>query len=291
MRRDAFLISLAGALLPGCGGSRAIRVGSKNFTEQLILGELIAQLLEAKLGARVSRRLNLGGTLLAHQAMLHGELDLYPEYTGTAYAAILHESGLHDAGAVFAKVRSTYEKNFGLRWLDPLGFDNTFAVVIRGEDARKLAIRKLSEASQAAVRWRLGVGYEFSKRADGLQALTSTYPSVHWDGSPTSMDLGLLYRALDQGQVSMAVGSSTDGALTAHDFVVLDDDLHAFGPYQACIVTKADRLREVPGLEETLTKLSGRISTEAMRRLNFKADGEHQKLADVAAGFVKELNL
>ncbi len=290
MDRRTAVAALAGGALSGCGtaGGGGLRAGSKNFTEQLILGEIIAQHVESRLGVAVKRQLNLGGTLLAHQAMLHGELDFYPEYTGTAYSAILNQSGETVPASVLARVREAYAK-LGMRWLDPLGFNNSFAVVMRGEDARKYSLTKLSDAGNKGVAWRLGAGYEFEKRADGMKALTSTYPSLKFDGTPSSMDLGLLYMALHQKKVDLAVGSSTDGVLTARDFVALEDDQHAFGPYQACVVVREESLRSQPKLEAVLSALSSKIDTRTMSGLNYQMDGEHRKPAEVAAGFLKSV--
>ena len=201
----------AGGIL-GCTKERPLTVGSKNFTEQVILGEIVAQHLEHRLGRRVDRQLNLGGTLLAHQALVNGDIDLYPEYTGTALATVLKVPPAHDPVAAFTLVRAEYQARFGVEWMDPLGFNNTFAMVIRGDDARKSKAATLSEAARYSPGWTLGVGYEFQQRSDGLAGLLKTY-SIPILGSPKTMDLGLLYKALEQRQVSMVAGNATDGQL------------------------------------------------------------------------------
>jgi glycine betaine/choline ABC-type transport system substrate-binding protein len=276
---------LTAALLAGCSGTpRPITVGSKNFTEQVILGEIVARHLENRLHARVDRRLNLGGTLLAHQALLAGEIDVYPEYTGTALMAILKLPPATDPDAVFERVRGAYQ-GMHLEWLPPLGFDNSFAMVIRGEDARRNHIETLSQAAEYKPGWLLGAGYEFASRADGLPALTRTY-QLRFMASPMTMDLGLLYQALMQNQVSMAAGSGTDGMLHALDVRVLRDDRHAFPPYQAALVARSAAFPAHPGLRQALAELSGRFPVETMRRLNHEVDAKHRSAAEVAAEFL-----
>ena len=272
-------------LLTGCSGHRALTVGSKNFTEQIVLGEIIAQHLEHRLGVKVDRKLDLGGTLLAHEALVKGEIDLYPEYTGTALTNVLKQPPSSDASAVLAAVRAGY-RQWGLEWLDPLGFDNTFAMAIRGEDARARHIRTLSEAAAYAPGWRLGVGYEFLRRPDGLPGLQKTY-ALHVIGQPVSMDLGLLYPALEQNKVVLIAGSETDGMLSVLDVTVLADDRHYFPPYQAAVVTRPLDARA----RQALSELSGKFSDEKMRRLNHAVDGKHRKVSEVAAEFLRESGL
>jgi glycine betaine/choline ABC-type transport system substrate-binding protein len=284
------------AILLGCGCSRpggegVIRVGSKNFTEQVVLGEIIAQHLEHRLHRNVERRLNLGGTLLAHEALLSGEIDLYPEYTGTALLAILKDSSTGmPADAVLAHVRAEYQRRFQLDWLDPLGIDNGFAMVVRGADARRRHLETLSDAAHAQGPWRLGAGYEFEQRADGLAALKSAY-HMQFSGSPTSMDLGLLYQAIQRDQVDMIAANATDGLLSKLDLKVLADDLHAFPPYQVSIAVRQDRLRAIAGLEAALQELSNKFTNQKMQQLNYQVDGEHRAATQVAAGFLKDAGM
>jgi osmoprotectant transport system substrate-binding protein len=274
----------------GCTREHPITVGSKNFTEQVILGEIVAQHLEHRLGRSVNRTLNLGGTMLAHQALVRGEIDLYPEYTGTALTTILKLPSTNDPAAAIALVRGEYQARFGLEWLDPLGFNNTFAMVIRGGDARKNTIATLSDAARFSPGWTLGVGYEFQQRPDGLAGLLKTYNlPVH--GSPNTMDLGLLYKALEQGQVSMVAGSATDGQLSVLDAVVLQDDQHYFPPYDCGLVVRAAMLKENPSLQQALVELAGRFSDVTMRKLNYQVDGEHRAVREVAEQFLREVGL
>jgi len=261
-------------------------VGSKNFTEQVVLGEIVAQHLEHRLHRKVERALNLGGTLLAHQALVGQQIDLYPEYTGTALAAILKDSIGVDPAAVLTRVRAEYRQKFRAEWMNPLGIDNGFAMIVNGPDARANKLETLTDASKVSEPWILGVGYEFEQRSDGLAALAKTY-GLRWQGKPKTMDLGLLYKAMEQRQVTMIAANATDGLLSKMDLQVLRDDRHAFPPYEVCFVVREDRLREVPGLREALQELSGKFTNKQMQELNYQVDAQHRPVADVAADFLK----
>jgi glycine betaine/choline ABC-type transport system substrate-binding protein len=291
-RAKTFAVIALLSILGACsGGKRTITVGSKNFTEQVVLGEIIAQHLQNRLGQQVERRLNLGGTLLAHQALTSGEIELYPEYTGTALAAILKQPMTDmTPAAVLDRVRLTYSREFQIDWLDPLGIDNGFAIVVSGDDARRHKLQTLSDAARVPAPWTLGVGYEFEQRADGLGGLEKTY-ALRWTGPPKSMDLGLLYQALQQRQVSMIAANATDGLLSAMDVKVLSDDKHAFPPYEVCIAARQDALRVVPGLREALLELSGRFTNKRMQELNHAIDVLHRPEGDVAAEFLQQAGL
>ena len=278
-----------GAFL-GCHGEPAIVVASKNFTEQVILGEIIAQHLEYRLKKPVDRRLNLGGTLLAHEALTNGDVDLYPEYTGTALMAILKLPVSRDSKAVLQNVRDEYQRRWEIRWMEPFGFNDTFAIIIRGEVARRDGIMTISDAAKRAQGWKFGMGYEFQQRPDGLAGLMKTY-GLSLDGSIKTMDLGLLYRALEQGEVNMLAANSTDGLLSVLDVRVLDDDQHYFPPYDAAIAVRAEALRAYPGLEDALKDLSGRFTDEMMQRLNYEVDGKHRPVRDVAHEFLQMAKL
>jgi osmoprotectant transport system substrate-binding protein len=273
-------------LLAGCSGKHTITVGSKNFTEQIILGEIVAQHLERRLGEKVDRKLDLGGTLLAHAALVNGSIDLYPEYTGTALTNVLKQPPASQAATVLATVRTAYRRRWKLDWLDPLGFNNTFAIAIRGADGRERHVRTLSDAAQYQPGWTFGVGYEFLRRPDGLPGLLKTYP-LRLKGSPVSMDLGLLYQALDQKKVDMVAGSETDGMLSVLDVTVLDDDRHYFPPYQAAVVVNERSQAANPKLRPALAELSGRFSDASMRKLNYAVDGKHRPVREVAAEFLQ----
>jgi osmoprotectant transport system substrate-binding protein len=294
-RRNPVLLLLLfalGIVACGCGRGRqrAIVVGSKNFTEQAILGELLAQRIEQAAHLRVERRFYLAGSYICQQALLAGRVDLYVEYTGTALTAMLKEPPAGDAAQVYQRVRAEYARRWRLEVLPSLGFDNTFAMVVRGEDARRLGIRTLSDSVLHARQWRLGTGYEFLERPDGYAGLVKSY-SLEFRESPRLMDLGLLYRALIEGQVDMVAGNSTDGLIAARGLVALEDDRHYFPPYEAVPVVRKDTLAEFPGLREALEGLAGRISAADMRRLNYAVDGEHRDPAEVVREFLRSRGL
>jgi glycine betaine/choline ABC-type transport system substrate-binding protein len=281
---------ICAAILTACSHGPRIVVGSKNFTEQVVLGEIVARQIERRLHVPVERKLDLGGTLLAHEALVKGDIDLYPEYTGTALTAILKQAP--DSGgaplsaeAVLERVRAAYRTRWRLEWLSPLGFNDTFAMVVRGETARHLGLATLSDAARARA-WRMGVGYEFQSRPDGLAGLLRTY-GLRLDGAPAVMDLGLLYPALETGKVDMAAANATDGQLDALDVKVLADDRNYFPPYQCAVVARADTLARFAGLRAALEELAGKLDDATMRRLNYEVDGKHRSASAVAAEFLK----
>ena len=285
MDRTKAFAGLIILLLASCERKPAdLVVGSKNFTESALLGELVAQHIERRLGFKVQRKLNLGGTLLAHQALTSGAIDLYPEYTGTALTAVLKRAPANDPAAIFQQVREAYQTQWRLDWLRPLGFNNTFAMIVRGETARAARLATLSDAARARD-WKLGVGYEFIQRPDGLPGLLKTY-NLRTAGPPISMDLGLLYAALKSKRVDLIAASSTDGLISVLDVTVLQDDRHYFPPYECAVIVREETLSKYPGLRETLEQLSGRLPDPVMRKLNFGVDGEHRPPAQVAARFL-----
>jgi osmoprotectant transport system substrate-binding protein len=261
-----------------------ITIGSKFFTEQVVLAELLAQHIEARTGIPVIRKTNLGGTLLVHKALLAGELDLYVEYTGTALTAVLNETPQGDSSAVYNRVKQLYADRFHLEVTEPLGFENTFAMVIRGEDAQKLHLEKISDIVPLASKWRAGVGYEFLERPDGFPGLTRNY-GLHFAESPKVMDLGLIYRALVDHQVDIVAGNSTDGLIDALGLVALADDRHYFPPYDAVPVVRLSTLARFPQLRTALADLAGKLSASDIRRLNYAVDAQHQDAAAVVRAF------
>jgi osmoprotectant transport system substrate-binding protein len=288
MNRRTFLAATAGLWLAGCTRRpRQASVGTKNFTEQLVLGELLAQSLEKHIAIPVERRFYLAGTYICHQAILAGRIDAYVEYTGTAFAAILKRSLDSDSQGVFETVRREYQRQFKLTVLPSLGFNNSFALAMRGEDARAKGISKLSELAAHAPRMRIGVGYEFLERADGFAGLAETY-GLQFAAPPRVMDLGLLYRALEAKQVDIVAGSNTDGLISALGLVVLQDDRHYFPPYDAVPIVRPEALRNIAGMRSTLEELSGHIKTEDMRRMNFAVDGEKRDVADVVRQYLQQ---
>jgi osmoprotectant transport system substrate-binding protein len=287
-----FFVLCALGFLISCNPDRheGIVVGSKNFSEQSLLGEIIAQHLEARLHQPVTRRFYLAGSYICQQALLAGRIDTYVEYTGTALTAILHDPLESDPGAVFSRVQREYKQRFGLEVLPSLGFNNTFAIVVRGEDARRLNLNAVSDAAPFAPHWRAGFGYEFMERPDGYEGLARTY-GLSFAEPPRIMDLGLLYRALLDKQVDLVAGNSTDGLLSARDLVVLEDDKRYFPPYEAVPIVRSDTLARCPGARKALLELSGKINDAEMRRMNYEVDGEHRDIADVAREFLNAKGL
>jgi glycine betaine/choline ABC-type transport system substrate-binding protein len=267
-----------------------IVVGSKNFTEQLILGELFAQIIEARTHLPVERRFYLAGTFICQQAILAGRIDVYPEYTGTALTAVLKQQPSGDKQEVYQRVKRDYESKFGLSVGPPLGFDDTFAMVIRGDDARRLHLTTLSQAAQFTPQWRAGFGYEFMERPDGYKGLVASY-GLRFAEAPRIMDLGLITRALKDHQVDIIAGNNTDGLIPALDFVVLQDDHHYFPPYEAVAIMRGDVLKTHPEVGAALGELAGTISDEDMRRLNYAVDGEHRDAAAVVKEFLVQRQL
>ena len=267
-----WLVAVA-VLAAACGRDGRFVVGAKNFTEQRILGELVAQTAEAA-GVPVVRRFDLGGTFVCDAALRAGEIDAYVEYTGTALTAVLKEPPDDDPRRVWERVATAY-RAAGLTWLPALGFDDTFALVVRGDTPA----RTLSEAAARAPEWRAGFGYEFQTRPDGYPALRRVYGLAFRE--IRTMDLGLLYRALADRQVDVAAGNATDGLIATMGLRVLEDDRHAFPPYEAGIVARTAVLDARPALADALRRLGGTVSADAMRRMNHAVDGLHRDAAAV----------
>lgn len=257
-----------------------ITVGSKDFTESVLLSEIVAQMLEAR-NIEVDRRFDLAGNL-SHSALVAGQIDLYPEYTGTAFAAILHHQPISDPKAVYDQVKREYAEQFNLEVSPPLGFDNTFAILVRGEDARRLSLKTISQAAQYAPQWRAGFGQDFVSRADGYPGFSRAY-GLHFAAAPSEMALDLTYTALASHKVDLIAGNSTDGRIAALDLVQLADDRRYFPPYEAVFMMRRDAKdkvqtgrdgdRPINPLEDVMAKLGGAISTEEMRKLNYEVDG------------------
>ena len=261
-----------------------ITIGSKFFTEQVILAELLAQHIEARTGISVERKTNLGGTLLVHKALEAGQLDLYVEYTGTALTAVLNESPQGDSNAVYRLVKQLYSNRFHFEVTEPLGFENTFAMVIRGDDAKNFHLQKISEIVPLAPKWRAGVGYEFLERPDGFRGWSARY-NLHFAESPKVMDLGLIYRALVDHQVDIVAGNSTDGLIDSLGLVALEDDRHYFPPYDAVPIVRQSTLAKFPQLRAALADLAGKLSATDIRHMNYAVDAQHQDAAAVVRIF------
>ncbi len=288
----AIWMILLAVALSSCAPSHANRIviGSKNFTESLMLGELLAQQIEAHTPLKVERRFYLAGSYICQQSILSGRIDIYPEYTGTALTAILKEKATGDRAQVYQQVKNEYEKRFGLTLAPPFGFNNTFAMEIRGEDARRLNLKTLSQVAVFTPQWHAGFGYEFMERPDGYTGLAATY-GLQFAAAPRIMDLGLLAPALKDHQIDMAAGNATDGLILAFDLFVLADDRHYFPPYEAVPVIREQTMREHPELNQILADLGGKISDQEMQKLNYALDGQHRDAKDVAREFLKSKGL
>jgi osmoprotectant transport system permease protein len=280
------VIYAVSSAIPSAASSRAIRVGSKNFTEQIILGELIAQQLE-QAGLPVERRLNLGGTFICDRALRSGDLDVYVEYTGTALTAVFKEPVATDPERVLARVRDRYAA-VGITVLPPLGFDNTFAILVRGDDARTEGLRTIADAARLADRWQAGFGYEFLQRADGYPGLAQKY-GFHFARPPRAMDLSLIYRALAQKQVDLIAGDATSGLIDAYGLTMLEDNRRYFPPYDAVPMARSATLLRYPDVHNAIEALAGRISIDDMRRMNRAVDADRQDPAVVVRAFLASL--
>jgi osmoprotectant transport system permease protein len=290
-RRPWFLAATAVAVVAAgwCGvvasrqSAPIVRVGSKNFTEQILLGELLAQALESR-GIRVERRLNLGGTFICDRAVRSGDIDVYVEYTGTAYTAIFKQPVDTDSRRVLDAVRRLYA-DAGLSVLDPLGFENTFAILVRGDDARRLGLKTIGDAAPHSEGWQAGFGYEFLQREDGYPGLARAY-GLAFRAPPRAMDLSLIYRALADRQVDLIAGDATSGLVDAYGLVMLEDDRQYFPPYDAVAVARSATLLAHPQVKDVLAGLSGRIAVSDMRRMNRAVDGDRRDPADVVREFL-----
>jgi osmoprotectant transport system permease protein len=265
------------------GGASRVAVGSKDFTESALLAEIVAEMLEAR-GVSVERRFELGGNL-PHEALVAGTLDLYPEYTGTSFTAILQHAPITDPRAVYEQVKQEYANRFKVEVSQPLGFENTFAILVRGEDARRLNLKTISDAAPQTPRWKAGFGQDFMSRADGYPGFSKAYGLKF--AEVREMDLSLTYIALSSRQVDLIAGNSTEGRIPTLDLFQLADDRHYFPPYQAVYLVRQDSLTRVPALRDVLAKLANAISTEEMRRLNYEIDGRKRDPKEVVNEWLK----
>lgn len=267
-----------------------ITVASKDFTEQDILGEILAQQIEDTTNLKVARRPRLGGSFVCHSAILAGKIDAYIEYTGTAFTGILKQPVINNPQVVYEKLKQAYAQQFKLAVMPSLGFENTFAMIVRGEDARRYNIQTLTEAAKYTPQWRGGFGYEFLEREDGFPGLAKTY-NLQFSKPPQIMDLGLIYRALIQKQVDMVAGNSTDGQISRLGLVVLNDDKKYFPPYEATPIVRQETLKKYPQLKSAIAQLTGKISADEMRQLNYLVEGELQDIKEVVREFRKSKGL
>jgi osmoprotectant transport system substrate-binding protein len=288
------MTSLLGVLgcLAACAPPRSshVVIGAKDFTEQVVLGELLAQEIEASGGGTVERRFWLAGSYLCQQALVSGRIDGYVEYTGTALTAILKQPLDRDAARVDGTVSRLYEQKYGVRVGSGLGFEDTFAMVVRGDDARRMGLKTISDVVGRPEIARLGVGYEFAERPDGLRGLTAAY-GLRFSGEPRTMELGLLYRALAGRQVDIVAGNSTDGAIKALDFVALKDDKHYFPPYEAVPLVREDALKRWPQIGVAMQRLAGNVTADEMRGMNLAVEAQHRDVGEVVLEFRRSKGL
>jgi len=282
--KHALLLAL---VLTGCAKRDRIVVGAKNFTESDLLAEIVAQQIERRTSLPVERRLHLGGTFVCHRAITAGDIDIYVEYTGTAFTAILKQPPIANPDSVYRFVAAAYARDFTLRWTEPFGFNNTFAILVRRADAERYGLHSIADLARVAPRWKAGFGYEFLERADGFAGLAQVY-GLRFSRPPTAMDLGLTYRALAEGRVDVIAGNSTDGQIAKLDLVALSDERAYFPPYQAAPVIRAAMLERHPAVRAALAELGGKISDAEMRRLNALADVEHKDITEVARAWLAE---
>jgi osmoprotectant transport system permease protein len=281
------LLTVSAAVAVALPRRERIVVGSKNFTEQIILGELMAQTLERYTTLEVDRQLNLGGTFICDRALQIGDIDLYVEYSGTALTAVFKQPVQRDSAAVLEDIRTRYADT-ARTMLPALGFNNTFAILVRGTDARALGLERLSQLAAQAPRWKAGFGYEFIEREDGFRGLASTY-DLRFAEEPRVMDLALIYRALAGGQVDVIAGDATAGLIDALDLATLEDDRRYFPPYDAVPVVHTATLLRHPEIAAALGRLTGRVDAAAMRRMNNAVDAGHRDPSDVVREFLDAL--
>ena len=267
------------------GGDRVV-VGSKDFTESRIMSELISQTIEAKTDLKVRQATELSGDL-CHRELVAGQIDMYVEYTGTAFTAILKHEPISDPRKVYDQVSQDYESRFNLEWLAPLGFNNTFAILVRGEQARRLQLKTISDAARYAPQLRAGFGQDFMSRQDGYPGFARTY-GLKFAEPPREMDLSLSYQALANGQVDLIAGNSTDGLIDKLGLYQLEDDRHYFPPYEAAAVARRETLDRYPRLRDAINGLAGTITNDQMRKLNYAVDGEKRDVREVVREFLSQ---
>ncbi|AFY78448.1 periplasmic glycine betaine/choline-binding (lipo)protein of an ABC-type transport system (osmoprotectant binding protein) [Pleurocapsa sp. PCC 7327] len=267
-----------------------IVIGSKNFTEQVILGEILAQEIEVKTDLNVDRRFNLGGTFICHEAVKAGKIDGYVEYTGTAFTTILKKQPISDPKEVFRQVKQAYQEKFQLEVFPSLGFENAFAIVIRQEDADRYNLKTISEAAKYTPQWKAGFGYEFFERQDGYPGLSKTY-GLKFAQTPQAMELGLVYKALSKKQVDLVAGNSTDGVIPVLNLVTLEDDKRYFPPYEAVPIFNQKTLEKYPQLRTVINGLVGKISASEMQQLNYQVDNQERSFKEVVQVFLKSREL
>ncbi|NER35261.1 MAG: ABC transporter substrate-binding protein [Oscillatoria sp. SIO1A7] len=286
----ALVLGVAGCREKTSGGKADIAIGSKSFTEQVILAELVAQHIENSTDLKVERRFRLQGTFICHNALIGGQIDSYVEYTGTSFSAIFNKKTISDPVEVYRQVKEQYDREFDIEVMQPLGFENTYAILVRAEDARKYNLKKVSQLAELDSQFQPGFGYEFIERLDGFPGLVEKY-NLDFTKRPKTMAEGLMYRALAFNQVDVVAGNSTDGRIKKLDLFMLEDDLKYFPPYEAVPIFRKDTLAKYPELREAIAQLAGKISATEMQEMNYQVDGEFRKLEEVVTEFLESKGL
>jgi glycine betaine/choline ABC-type transport system substrate-binding protein len=280
--------------MTGCADEGAsITVGAKHFTEQEILGEMMAILIEKNTDLEVNRKLNLGGTMICFNGLRSGDLNLYVEYTGTGLVNILQRPAISDADEAYQAVKKAFEERYDLVWLEPLGFNNAYTLTMRRGHAEKLGIESISDLAKylnEGNKLKAAFDAEFFTRPDGYPGLQKHY-NLEFPDKPKQMDPGLMYRAIADEAVDVIDGFATDGRIAAYDLVILEDDKNSFPPYHAAPLVRRQTLEQHPELEGLLNKLAGRIPDEKMRKLNYEVDENGRKAEDVAREFLADQGL
>ncbi|WP_046869441.1 glycine betaine ABC transporter substrate-binding protein [Microvirga massiliensis] len=286
-RFGAVVLTLAALITPPAVSAQTIKVGSKNFTEQFIVAELYAAALEAA-GFKVERKINLGTTLVAHEAVRTGAIDLYPEYTGTGLNAVMKSGGVADTdpGRIHEMVKNYYEKEFKLTWLKPSGVNNGYAIVVRPETAREMNLKTLSDLAKVAAKLKIGAGPEFGDRHDGLKGLKEVY-GIEFGEFRQFAALRLRYEALNQKQIDVANGFATDWQIAAEKFTALNDDKSLFPPYYLAPVVRMDTVARNPRIVETLDRVDALLDNPTMQELNRQVEVGKKEPRQVAIEFLK----
>jgi osmoprotectant transport system substrate-binding protein len=286
-RFGAVVLALATLIAPHAVSAQTIKVGSKNFTEQFVVAELYAAALEAA-GFKVERKINLGTTLVAHEAIRTGAIDLYPEYTGTGLNAVMKAERVTDTNPskIHEMVKNYYEKEFNLTWLKPSGVNNGYAIIIRPEMARERNLKTLSDLAKVAAKLKIGAGPEFGDRRDGLKGLKEVY-GIEFGEFRQFAALRLRYEALNQKQIDVANGFATDWQIAAEKFTALDDDKNLFPPYYLAPVVRMDTVASNPKIVETLERVDALLDNPTMQELNRQVEVEKKEPRQVAVEFLK----
>jgi osmoprotectant transport system substrate-binding protein len=284
------VVAVAAAFVCSCGKTfKPIVVGSQNGSAQIVVGEIVAQHLEHRLARKIQRRPGLGDEQIVYQALLAGEISLYPTFTGSIETVILNEQPSSDPGVVFTRSQQEMSRTAQMELLNPLGYENPPAMAVRADDAREAKAATLSQAAEGKTRWKIGMSYEFQQRNDGIRAISSY--KLPMAQTIRGMEARQLFPALDKGDLSMIAVDLTDGRLTSPEYRILADDKHAFAPYQACLLVRQDALSAEPRLRAYLGELSGKFTTEGVRKMSAEVDLRHRQPADVAAEFLAQAGL